>query len=102
MTLETLKSRLATYKEDKAKYELLKLRSETDGERKEGLKPIEYTIKEIDILLSALTTSEFKFIKCKYFEQMKPYDLLDELNISEATISRHNNKILKKMLSLYN
>lgn len=102
MDKKSLKKRLLTYKVDKAKYELLKLRQEQGIDIVDNISAIEYTIKEIDILISSLTISEKEFLELRFLDNIPRDDILDKLYISESTLNRKTKNILEKMLDIYN
>lgn len=102
MNKNMLKKRLLEYKVDKARYELLKLRQEQGLEIVDNLSAIEYAIKEIDILINALTSSEKEFLELRFMDKVPPNDILDKLYISEATLNRRTKSVIEKMLNIYN
>lgn len=60
-------------------------------------------IEEIDYALEAIEDDEFKnIIDFKYFKNMNDLDIAEKLHITDRTVRRHKNRLMKKiMVRLY-
>lgn len=82
-----------------------------DYERKENeIKRLEYLIRfykrqrnMINTLLDAIKDEEnYEMLRYKYFKKLSVRKIADIYYLDKSTISRHINKLLKKMIDLYN
>lgn len=107
MTKEVLIDKLKTYKIDKAKMEILKLKVEQFDREKQieinnTIDDIHITTRMIDIAIKSLTEADKEFIKYKYHENMTIDDIAARKLIGTATVTRQNNLILNKILEIIN